>query len=87
MQINATNNSAPLPGPERRVAAPAMDRQDAAVFAESDALALKLSQVPTARAEAVARARALIVQAEYPPDLTIRGIANLIATNLYSDEE
>lgn len=87
MKIDATNSATQLPGAERRVAAPRTDTQDAAHFAESSALTQKMAQTPEARPDAVARARALIVQPDYPPDITVRGIANLIASNFYPEEE
>ena len=87
MQINATNQAQPLPEPERRAAKPATGWQDAANFAETDALARKLSLSPDARPDAVERAKDLIAQTDYPPDVTIRGLANLIASKLFTEGE
>jgi hypothetical protein len=88
MQINATNNLTPLPEPGRAAAAPLTDQQqDAAVFTASDAIHRKLGQAPDARPEAVALARALITSTLYPPDETIRGIANLLAAKLSNSPE
>lgn len=86
MQINATNNSAPLPSSQRRVAGPERDRPDAVDFDESTALAYKLSVTDEARPDAVERAKALIAQPDYPPDVAIRGIANLIASKVFTGE-
>ena len=82
MQINATKYSVPLGNEMLRAAVKAADARDAALFAESQALAAKLQGSAEIRPEAVERARALIRQTDYPPDMTIRGIAHLLATNL-----
>lgn len=82
MQIDATSNLKPLPEPERKVSSPAATTRDAAVFTASDALDEKLREASDVRAEAVAMARTLINQTSYPPDVTIRGIANLLAASL-----
>jgi hypothetical protein len=85
MQINATNQLRPLPEPGRRANAPSIDAQDTAVFSSVAALKDKLSFTPGVRPEAVALARELISQPSYPPDVTIQGIANLLASNLRSE--
>jgi len=87
MQINATNNLTPLPELARRTAAPLADQQDAAVFTNIDAIHQKLNQSPDARPEAVALARALVANTAYPPDVTIHGIANLLANKLSFSNE
>jgi hypothetical protein len=87
MQIDATSNLRPLPEPERRVSPLPTNGRDAATFAASDSLERKLSETPDVRAEAVAMARTLINQTSYPPDVTIRGIATLLASSLDSTNE
>lgn len=87
MQINATNNLPPLTSPAHRVAAPSTDRRDAAVFSHSEALNQKLALTPEVRPEYVARARDLVANTSYPPDVTIRGIANLLASKFTEEGE
>ena len=59
---------------------------DAASFQETDAVNGALLQTPDVRPEAVARARALIADPQYPPPSTINAISNLVAANLNRDE-
>lgn len=87
MQIEAINSLKPLPGQERKISPPPTDRQDAAIFNASESLHQMLSETPDVRAEAVALARSLINQTSYPPDVTIRGIANLLAASLEPNQE
>lgn len=88
MQINATHNLKPLSEPARPPVARLADQeQDAAVFANRDAISQKLNRSPDARPEAVALARTLVAHPAYPPDVTIRGIASLLANKLTSSKE
>ncbi|HMJ88965.1 MAG TPA: hypothetical protein VK530_04080 [Candidatus Acidoferrum sp.] len=87
MQINATNYLKPVHATDRRAAAPATAAQDAAIFTDIAALSARLSATPDVRPEAVALARSLIAQSSYPPEATIRGIANLLALNIRSENE
>lgn len=84
MQIQATNNLTPLPERARRLTEPSLDAQDAAIFTDTEALDQKLRATDDVRADMVARARSLITAPAYPPEKTIRGIANLLASNLQS---
>lgn len=87
MQINATNNVTPLPERARRVAEPSTDRRDAATFTDTEALDQKLRAALDVRADALARARVLIAMPDYPPEKTMRGIANLLAIHLKVENE
>jgi len=59
---------------------------DSASFQETDAVNDALLQTPNVRPEAVARARALIADVQYPPLSTINAISRLVAANLNRDE-
>lgn len=87
MKINAANNLTPLPERALRVSEPSKDTPDAATFTDTEALAQKLREAQDVRAEAVARARSLIVMPDYPPEKTMRGIANLLAIHLKVENE
>jgi hypothetical protein len=87
MQINATNHLTPLPERARPVAEHSTEAQDAATFSDAKALDQKVRETADVRAEAVALARSLIAAPTYPPEKTIRGIANLLASNLQSQDE
>lgn len=87
MHINATNNVTPLPERARQVAEPSMNKGDAAVFKCAEALDQKLRETADIRSGAVARARALIVSPDYPPEKTMRSIANLLAIKLEPENE
>ncbi len=56
-------------------------------FARTDALHKAYSAVPDVRAEAVARAKALVASPSYPPPETIRKIANVLAEHLTAPED
>ena len=60
---------------------------DTAVFSGAQSLAQALENVSDLRVEAVERARALISQIDYPPQETIRKLANLFAMHLDSNDE
>lgn len=87
MQINATNNLTPLPERSSRVTKSSVDTQGAAIFTETEALDQKLRETADVRADEVARARALIVAPDYPPEKTMRSIANLLAIHLEPEIE
>ncbi len=86
MQINATNNITPIPEPLRR-AANAAEGRDGADFSGAEAVEKTLRRTPEIRSEEVERAKSLIKDEKYPPDVTIQGIANLIASHLYGGRE
>jgi hypothetical protein len=87
MQINATNNLTPLPERRRQVTEPPTITRAATTFTEIDALERKITATTDVRAEAVAHAKALIAQPEYPPERVIRSISRLLAMNLESDDK
>jgi hypothetical protein len=60
---------------------------DSASFQGTDAVNTALQLAPEVRPEAVARARMLIADAQYPPASTINAISKLlVAANLNQDE-
>lgn len=61
---------------------PSVNESEPAAFEQTRALEQKLSEVPTSRPEAVAKARALIADDQYPPQLTMSRIASLLAIHL-----
>lgn len=89
MEVNPNAGTNPLQSvPGRTPAtAPANPKVgDAASFQETDAVNGALLQTPEVRPEAVARARALIADVQYPPLSTVNAISNLFAANLNRDE-
>jgi|GEM_PF-773780 len=56
-------------------------------FASSSALEEALADLPASRPEAVAQAKALIADPNYPSSSTMRQISNLLAENLMSAGE
>lgn len=55
---------------------------DHAEFAASENLVRKLEQTPEVRAEAVARAKALLANPAYPDDATVRQVSKILAAHL-----
>lgn len=91
MQINPHSGSGEVGRtPPRRPTVPPLktagDGVDAAAFSRTEALHRALAEMPAVRPEAVARARQLLGQPQYPPLETIRGIARLLALPLGSEE-
>ena len=89
MEVNPNAGTSPLQSvPGRTPAtAPANPKVgDAASFQETDAVNGALLQTPEVRPEAVARAQALIADAQYPPLSTVHAISKLVAANLNQDE-
>lgn len=56
--------------------------QDKLSLDKADELNRMLSQTPTARAEQVAQAKRLVLDASYPPEVLIHKIAALLANNM-----
>jgi len=56
-------------------------------FASSNALESAVQNLPPSRPDAVARARELIADPNYPPADTLRQISSLLAEHLTSDGE
>jgi hypothetical protein len=59
-------------------------KTDHAEFAASDNLMRKLDETTEVRAEAVARAKALVADPSYPNDSTVRKVARVLAQHLSS---
>ena len=90
MQINANNRTGSL-GPvvgQRPVAAqkPASEASQVELR-QSEAVNNALQATPDVRHDKVERARELIVNQEYPPEMILRGIANLLAVKDTTDHE
>jgi hypothetical protein len=83
MRIEANQH---LPGTKEVAAAANQSKPaaqtDEAQFAASEQLTRKLTETPEVRAEAVARAKALIANPAYPDDATVRQVAQLLADHL-----
>ncbi len=58
---------------------------DSASFGRTDAVSSALQQIPDVRADAVAKARSLLNDDNYPPQVVLNTISNLIATKLHQD--
>ncbi len=82
MQINPTNNLTPLPGPRRVTGSETPPAQDAADFSTTDSIRSALRNAADVRPDEVERARSLIDTSIYPPEETIRKIANLMAMSV-----
>ena len=85
MHIDATNHLSPLPEPRRSGGAARVPARDEASFTTADAIHRVLRDAADVRPEEVARARALVDDRYYPPDETIRRIANLMAMHIDDD--
>ena len=89
MEVNPNAGTSPLQNVTGRTPATAPAKPqvgDSASFRETDAVNGALLQTPDIRSDAVARARALIADAQYPPLSTIHAISKLVAANLNQDE-
>ncbi len=87
MEIN-TNLNAGAAGriaPSRPPVPAAKVITDDAVFAQSSALLDALKSLPSARVEAVERARNLVSDVNYPPRETIQRISDLLAMHLEAE--
>ena len=88
MQIDPTNYSGPLTGPSRRLARPrARVERDEANFARTESLNRSLEQTPDVRPAAVAHARTLVADAQYPSAEVLGGVAQLLAGKLTGPSE
>jgi len=89
MEIKLSHNLAAV---SRLANGPARPREtqaggDAAAFDRAEALNQALAATPDVRPEVVARTRALVADANYPPRETIERLATLFALNLDTDTE
>jgi hypothetical protein len=62
--------------------APSVTESESSSFEQTRALEQKLSQLPDTRPEEVARARTLIADNQYPPQLMMNRIASLLAIHV-----
>ncbi len=81
MQINATNNLMPLPEPQRKTSTHEGACVPETEFNRSAAIERQLADIPDIRANKVAQTRALVETRGYPPEETIRRIADLMAVS------
>jgi hypothetical protein len=84
MQVNPSHHNDPV-GPTERVrrsAVAALAASDGASFERSSALSRSLTDTPEVRREVVERARRLIEDTSYPPQVAINKIADLLAMKL-----
>jgi hypothetical protein len=89
MEVNPNAGTSPLQGVTTKlpVVPPAKPQAgDSASFQGTDAVNSALQQTPDVRPEAVSRARALITDAQYPPQSMIHDISRLLAANLKQNE-
>jgi hypothetical protein len=87
MQVNPSHHNDPVGQTEfvRRPATPQKGAADNASFDSSTALNRALSQTPDVRPDAVARARQLIADVNYPPAEAIRKISDLLAMKIQNE--
>ena len=89
MQVNPSHQNDPVGQTElvRRRAVPQKSAaEDAASFERSTALNEALAETPDVRPEVVARARALVGDPTYPPEVAIKKISQLLAMKIQSNE-
>lgn len=89
MQVNPSHHSDPVGQTElvRRSAAAAQPAGDGASFERSAALNRSLTGTPDVRQEVVERARRLIEDTSYPPQVAINKIADLLAMKLAQEAQ
>ncbi len=87
MQVNPSHHNDPVGQTElvRRSAVAAHPANDGASFERSSALNRSLTDTPEVRQEVVERARRLIEDTSYPPQVAINKIADLLAMKLTQD--
>lgn len=61
--------------------------RDEAAFENLHALDRQMDTIPVVRPDVVARAQQLISTADYPPERTIRSIANLLAIQMENQSQ
>jgi ribosomal protein S12 methylthiotransferase accessory factor YcaO len=89
MQINSNlkaSNVGPAT-PTKAAARTTPTESSGASFSAAAALETALSEVPDVRADAVQRAKALIGDAHYPPNATIKQLASFFADKLTQPAE
>ncbi len=60
---------------------------DSASFAQAEAINQSLKGEPDVRSSEVERARTLVGQVQWPPEIVIRRISNLLAVNMAAGNE
>ena len=83
MNVSGVNGIIP-PG---RSATAAKTTADTASFTRSDAVETELRNLPDSRPEAVARARQLISDANYPSSAMVKQLSQFLAANLKSEND
>ena len=89
MEVNTSLSTGGVGGitPPNRSKPPAKPAAGPESFGSSSALEEALQNLPASRAEAVAQARALLADPNYPSPGTLRQVSNLLAQNLISAGE
>ena len=87
MRVNPNNDTSEIiGGPSQAARRPARLEQDNPTLTSDDKLSQALEQTPQVRAEAVARAKALVRDPAYPPQVLINKLAALLAVHLSTQE-
>jgi len=85
MRVNSNSEASAVSAIPGRTTAPEPRLgQDKLAFTKTESLNRSLEQTPEVRADKVAEAKALILDASYPPEVIIRQISALLATGLDS---
>jgi hypothetical protein len=89
MEVNTNFSARGLSGvaPQRTFAAAAKTPAAADPFANSSALENAVQDLPASRPDAVAGARELIADPDYPSPAVLRQISSLLAEHLTSDDQ
>ena len=88
MRINSNSEASAVSATPGRTTAPEPRLgQDKLAFTTTDSLNLSLEQTPEVRPDKVAKAKALIPDVAYPPEVIIRQISALLATKLSSQNK
>ena len=83
MRVNPNSNTSSVEGvPTRTTAQAPRLGQDNLAPTSTDRLDIRLVQTPDVRAEKVAEARKLVLDASYPPDELIDKLSALLATHI-----
>ena len=87
MQVNPSHQNDPVGQTEfvKRPATSPKSAADEASFDSSKALNRSLSLVPDVRPDVVARARQLIADVNYPPEVAINKISDLLAMKIRNE--
>jgi len=89
MEVNTNLSAISMGGiaPQKPLAPAARTAAAPDPFASSSALESAVRDIPASRPEAVARARELAADPNYPPPGALRQISSLLASHLISDGE